>query len=134
MKFSLYSKAIALMVAGLLAIGAFAAGPAHKGNFQVADPFEVNGKHLPAGYYSVIWTGDGPDVTVNITRGNKVLATAPAKVVVLDQKADQDASEVKNGSNGTRELSAVRFSGKKYALQISGEAGQGSKNSGATVK
>src|SRR6266849_271467 len=111
MKFPLYSKVITLVVAILLTTAAFAAGAAHKGNFQVSSPVSVNGQQLPAGDYTVTWAGDGPAVTVNIARGSKVLATASAKVVALDQKSDQDATEVKTGSSGARELSSVRFSG-----------------------
>ncbi len=134
MRFSLYSKVIVLTMAGLLATSAFAAGAAHKGSFKVTDPVAVNGKQLPAGDYTITWNGDGPDVTVNITQGSKVLATASGKVVALDQKSDQDAAEVRNSSSGSRELTAVRFSGKKYALEISGEAGHGQMKSGVSVK
>jgi hypothetical protein len=134
MKFSLYSKVTAFVVAVLLTTAVFAAGAAHKGNLQVGNPVGVNGKQLPAGEYTVTWTGDGPDVTVNIARGSKVLATASAKVVALDKKADQDAAEVKNSSSGARELSVVRFSGQKYELELSAQTGQGSGKTGSSLK
>src|SRR5262245_54790684 len=110
MKSSLSSKLITLATAVLLTASAFA-GTTHKGSLQISDPVQVNGKQLPAGDYTVTWSGDGPNVNVSITRSGKVLATAAAKVVTLDQKSSQDAAEVKNGVTGSRELITLRFSG-----------------------
>ena len=93
----------------------------------------MNGKQLPAGEYTDAWSGDGPNVNVNITRSGKVLATAAAKVVTLGQKSSQDAAEVKNSSTG-RELLALRFSGQKTQLEITGEAGQDQGKSGDSMK
>jgi hypothetical protein len=131
MKSPLFSKFITLAIAVLLTTSAFA-GAAHKGNLQVSDPVQVNGKMLPAGDYTVTWSGDGPNVNVNIARGSKVLATVAAKIVTLDQKASEDAAEVKNSSTGSRELLALRFSGQKTQLEITGDGGQG--KAGDSVK
>jgi len=130
MKSRFFSQFITLLLALLLAGSAFAANT-HKGSFQIFDPVQVNGKQLPAGEYTVTWDGDGPNVNVNITRGGKVMATAAAKVVALEQKADQDAAEVKVGSTGARDLTAIRFSGKKYQLELGGDSGQGANKSGS---
>ena len=132
MKFPLSSKLITLALATLLATTAFAAD-SHKGSLQVFDPVQVNGKNLPAGEYTVAWKGDGPDVTLNISHDGKVVATATAKIVPLEQKAEQDAAEVKSVSAGGRELTAIRFSGKKYQLDIGAGSGQGDK-SGDSMK
>src|SRR5215471_1731719 len=110
MKSRLFSKFITLPLAALLAVSAFAAN-AHKGSFQIFDPVQVNGKQLPAGIYTVTWNGEGPNVSLNITRDGKVMATTTAKIVMLEQKAEQDAAEVKAGSAGARDLTGIRFSG-----------------------
>lgn len=133
MKSPLSSKLMTLMTAMLLATSAFAAGAAHKGSLEVSDPILVNGKQLTAGNYAVVWEGDGPDATLHIMQGKKEIATAPCKVVVLDQKAPQDAAEVRTGSEG-RELTAVRFSGQKYQLNLAGESDQAQMKSGASTK
>lgn len=133
MKSSLFSKFITLMAAVLLATGAYAAGAAHKGSLEVADSILVNGKQVPPGSYTVVWDGDGPDTSLHIMQGKKEIATAPCKVVALDQKASQDAAELKNSSAG-RELTAVRFSGQRYQLDVAGEASQAGMKSGNSVK
>jgi 2-methylaconitate cis-trans-isomerase PrpF len=116
MKSASISKSI-LAVTILLAGTAFA-GDSFKGNFQLSSPTQVSGKQLPAGDYVAKWDGSGPDVQVNIVKNGKTVATVPAKLVQLNAKASEDAAELKSGSNGNRELTSLRFSGKKYSLEI----------------
>lgn len=123
MKSPLFSRFMTLMTAVLLAASAFAAGASHKGTLEISDPVLVNGKQIAPGTYTVVWDGDGPDTSLHIMKGGKEVATAPCKVVALDQKASQDATEVKTNS-GSRELSAVRFSGQKYELDVAQDASQ----------
>jgi hypothetical protein len=133
MKFSHSFKVMTLASALLLATGAFAAGAAHKGSFQVSDSIQVNGKQLQAGEYTVSWDGEGPAVNLHFMKGGKEVATAPATVVKLDQKASQDAAEVK-GSASDRQLTALRFSGKTYELDLGTENSQAQGKTGDTVK
>jgi hypothetical protein len=128
-----FSKFITLPLALLLAGSALAAG-GHKGSLQVFDPVQVNGKQLPAGEYTVTWDGDGPNVNLNITRDGKVMATSTAKVVTLEQKPAQDQAEVKTNSAGARNLVAIRFSGKKYQLELAGDSSQGADKSSDSMK
>src|SRR5215471_958213 len=96
---SLLSKLMAVAV-GLFAMTSAHAGSAsqHKGSFTIADPIQVNGKQIPAGNYDVAWEGEGPTVKVSISKGGKELASAIANVVTLEQKASDNAVEVKNSS------------------------------------
>lgn len=121
MRSALFSKIVLAVLTLGLATSAFAA---NKGNFQISGPVQVNGTEIPAGDYVAKWDGTGPDVKVDITRNGKVLATVPAKVVDLNSKAPEDAAEVNNKSNGSRELTGLRFSGKKIALEISNQTTQ----------
>ena len=130
MKSSLSSKIMMLATAALLTMGAYAAGPVHKGTLQIGDAVQVNGTQLPAGEYTVTWQGDGPNVDLHIAQGRKELATAPATLVPLDQKASQDSAEIKT-SSGARELSAIRFAGQKYQLDL---VGSGSARAGDSMK
>jgi 2-methylaconitate cis-trans-isomerase PrpF len=118
MKSASISKSI-LAVTILLAGTAFA-GDSFKGNFQLSSPTQVSGKQLPAGDYVAKWDGSGPDVQVNIVKNGKTVATVPAKLVQLNAKANEDAAELKSGSNGNRELTSLRFSGAEAKTQ-SGE-------------
>lgn len=120
MKFQSISKSLLLGLALLLATSAFAA--ANKGSLQLSNPVTVSGKQLSAGDYSVKWDGNGPNVELNILRGNKVVATTPARLIDLSQKQNNDNAVVKNNADGTRSLAEIRFGGKKYALAIGSES------------
>jgi len=117
MKSSLFSKVMMLAAVTLLSTGLYAAGAVHRGNLQVGNAIQVNGKQLPPGDYTVTWEGEGPTVDLHIARGTKEVATAQAKLVPLDKKASQDAAEISTGS-GSRELTALRFAGQKYELDV----------------
>ena len=118
MKFTKISKGLLLGLAVLLATSAFAA---NKGTMQFQDPVTVNGKELAAGDYNVKWEGNGPNVEVNILRGNNVVATVPARMVDLERVPDKN-SVVTVVDSGRKSLSEIRLSGRKYALAISGES------------
>ena len=120
MKFQ-HIKGLLLGLALLFATGAFAAA-ANKGSVQLFDSVSVSGKQLAKGTYSVKWDGSGPNVELSFLQGNVVVATTSARVVDLSQKTANDAAIVKNGADGTKVLSELRFEGKKYALAIGGDS------------
>jgi hypothetical protein len=134
MKLSLNSKLVTLALALVLATSAFAASDAHKGRLQVFDSVQVNGKQIPAGEYQLKWEGSGSDVQLNIMKGSKVLATSPAKLVDLEQKASGDSAVVSKNADGTRALNQIRFGGKKYALSLNGETSQAEMKSSDSSK
>jgi hypothetical protein len=132
MKFSQSLKFVTLMVVLLISITALAADM-HKGSLTVADPIQVNGKQLKPGDYTVRWQGEGPGVNLQFIQNGKEVATAPATVIQLDRKASEDATEVK-GSGSDRQLSAIRFSGQKYELDLTGERAQAQSKTGESMK
>ena len=112
-------KSLALLaLALLLATSAFASNTA---SFAIEDPININGTHLQAGNYKVSWTGNGSNVELSIMKGNKVLATTPARLVDLNSPARDNASVVNTNADGSRSLSEIRFAGKKYALALGAE-------------
>ena len=113
------SKSLFLGLALLLATSAFAA---NKGTLSVQEPISVNGTQLAPGDYKVQWEGNGPAVELSITQGKKVVAKAPAHMVNLETPAQNDAAVVKNNGDGTKSLSEVRLSGKKFSLALGEEA------------
>jgi hypothetical protein len=119
MKFQNISKSLLVGLALLLATSAFAA--ANKGSMQLLDPVNVSGKQLPAGDYSVKWDGSGPNVEVNIMKGNKVVATTPARLIDLTQKPDRDSAVIRNNDDGSKSLAEIHFGGKTYGLAIGTE-------------
>jgi hypothetical protein len=113
------SKSLFLGLALLLATSAFAA---NKGTLSVQEPITVNGTQLAPGDYKVQWEGNGPAVELSITQGKKVVAKVPAHMVNLETPAQNDAAVVKNNGDGTKSLSEVRLSGKKFSLAVGEEA------------
>jgi hypothetical protein len=113
------SKSLFLGLALLLATSAFAA---NKGSLQIQEPTSVNGTKLAPGDYKIEWDGNGPSVELSILQGRKVIAKVPAHVVDLNRPAQNDAAVVKNSEDGTKTLSEVRLSGKKFAFAVGEEA------------
>jgi hypothetical protein len=113
------SKSLFLGLALLLATSAFAA---NKGSLQIQEPTSVNGTKLAPGDYKLQWDGNGPSVELSIMQGRKVIAKVPAHVVDLSRPSQNDAAVVKNSEDGTKTLSEVRLSGKKFAFAVGEEA------------
>ena len=130
MKFGNISKGLLLGLALLLATSVFAAS--NKGSMQLLDAVTVSGKQLPAGDYSVKWDGTGPNVELNILKGNKVVATTSARLIDLSEKPNNDAAVVKNNDDGSRALTEIHFGGKKYALAIGQETASMDGSSGSS--
>jgi len=120
MKLQNIFKSLVLGLALLLATGVFAA--TNKGSIQLFDTVSISGTQLGAGEYSVKWDGKGPDVQLNILKGNKVVATTQARLIDLDDKPASDAALVTNNADGSKALTQIRFGGKKYALAIGSES------------
>jgi hypothetical protein len=99
----------------LFATTAFAA---NKGALHVQSTTMVGKTQLSAGEYTVQWEGAGPDVELTIKLHSRVKATVPAKVIPLDQPLRDDAAILDTDGNGGRRLLEIRFSGKKFLLQI----------------
>ena len=113
------SKSLFLGLALLLATSAFAA---NKGSLQVQEPLSINGTKLAPGDYKVEWDGAGPSVEMSILKGKSVVAKVPAHLVDLDQASPANATVVKRNDDGTRSLTQIRVSGKKYALAVGEDA------------
>jgi hypothetical protein len=133
MKSSLFSKVMFATLALALTTSVFAASSdSHKSNFEISAATQVNGTELPAGDYTAKWEGSGPTVQVSIMQGKKVVATVPAEVVALEQPASNTQTEIKSNSNGDRELTSLKFSGKKLSLALGTESAKAQSKSAST--
>ena len=119
MKFTTVTKTLMMGFAILLASSAFAAT---KGSLSLLNPASINGTKLKAGDYKLEWEGTGPSVEVSIMQGKKVVAKVPATLVDLSSPSPNNAAVVQKHDDGTSTLSGARFEGKKYALQLGGDA------------
>jgi hypothetical protein len=115
MKFATVSKSLMMGLALLLATSAFAAT---KANLTLTAATDINGTKLNAGDYKVQWDGTGPTVEVSILKGKNVVAKTQAKLIDLQSASPSDAAIVMKNSDGSDELAGVRFSGKKYAIEL----------------
>jgi hypothetical protein len=120
MKLSNITKSLTLGVAVLLASSAFAG--TNKTTLQVQEATTISGTKLAPGEYKVQWEGNGPNVEMSILKGKNVVAKVPARVVELPSAAPSDAAVVHRNDDGSRSLSEIRMSGKKYALAVGEEA------------
>ena len=91
---------------------------ANKGSLHVQSTTMAGTTQLTAGEYTVQWENPGPDVQLKIKLHNRVKATVPAKVIPLDQPLREDAAVLDTDGNGGRRLLEIRFSVKKFFLQI----------------
>ena len=132
MKSMLFSRMIPALLALTLAGSAFAGNGSHKESFQISTDAQVNGKQLPAGEYEARWEGSGPTVQVSITQGKKVIATVPAQVIDLQKASFASETEIKNSASGDREITSLRFSGKKYALELGSESAKAQSKTDST--
>lgn len=113
-------KAILLATTILLAGSAFASS---KGSLELQHPTNVAGKQLATGSYMVRWEGTGDQVQVKIYQGKNEVASAPARMVTVAQAPQGNSAVVNTNSDGSYSLAEIRFGGKKYALQITNDAG-----------
>ena len=119
MKLSTVPKSLFLGLALLLAASAFAA---NKGTLQIQESISVSGTQLKPGEYKVQWDGAGSNVELSILQGKTVVAKVPAHIVDLSEPSARDAAVVTQNNDGSRSLSEVRLSGKKFAIAVGEEA------------
>ena len=121
-------QGLMLACAVLLATSAFAA---NKGSFELMHPTQVAGKELPPGTYKVQWEGSGNDVHLNILKGKNQVASTNARILQMPVASQEDNALVNLNQDGSRSLSQIRFRGKTFALDLTGEgAGAGSGGAG----
>jgi hypothetical protein len=115
MKLTKTLQGVLIGSAFLFASDAFAA---NKGALHVSSPETVAGERLDAGDYTVRWEGAGPGVQLKIMQGGKVVVAVPAKLVALDSASPSDSVILDIDGNGSRTLSQIFFSGKRFALRV----------------
>jgi hypothetical protein len=99
-------KAKSLFVFAALLIPALAfAAEKKSANVEIDQPLKVADTQLAPGQYRVTWDGSGSDVTVTFLKGNKTVATAPAKLV--NTSSNQNAIETFTTADKTQLLKAV---------------------------
>ena|SRR5271165_6882613 len=114
--------AVLLFGTALLFSSAALAGEANRGKLQLSDKVVVDGQPLNPGNYRVEWDGSGPNVQVRLVLGKQTVATLPAHLAEQLTANSQDAYSTSVEHDGSRALTTIYFSGKRFALQIDHEA------------
>jgi len=105
-----------LAMAMLFATTAFAA--ANKTSIQVNNGVTVGGKTLSPGKYTVTWEGQGQNVDLTVIKGKELIVKTPARLLDLPGVSANNAVVVKDNPDGTRALSQIQISGKKFVLDL----------------
>ena len=83
MKMNRTGICVALLFAAIFATTITSTSLADSKHITISSAVTIGGSTvLPAGDYRVVWNGSGPDVQVSFMRGNKTIATVPAKLVL----------------------------------------------------
>jgi hypothetical protein len=119
MKMKNFAKGLLFGASLLLASAAFAG---EKATVKLYDDVKVNGKTLTPGDYQLAWEGTGGDVQVSIRQGKNIIATIPPQVETSSSSAPSTGYSTKQADDGSKSLTNVFFSGKKYSLNLAQQA------------
>ena len=89
-------------------------------HITLSDSVMVAGTQFKAGDYRVTWEGTGPVVQVAFKQGDKVLVTAPARLVTESSPYD-GAIQIKTGNADVKILQGIQW--KKKSLVFDQSAG-----------
>lgn len=102
----------------LLAPVSVFAGQKNEGKFTVAESVQFGTSQLKPGDYKVQWEGSGSDVQIKVLQYGKVVATAPGKLVPLEQVPGRDSVTL-DATNDVRKVEKIDFAKQKQELVIS---------------
>ena len=109
---------LAFFGSALLLSSAAVAGDSNKASIQIYEKINVEGKALNPGRYTITWDGAGPNVQVNVLQGKQTVATFPAHLTEQATRNTEDAYGSSAETDGSRTLTAIYPSGKRFSLEI----------------
>jgi hypothetical protein len=112
------SQTLRISLTALALLTASNAFAANRGSLHVSSPEDVAGKQLAAGDYSVRWEERASGVELTIMHGNKVVATAIADKLPLQNASSSDSVVLDIQTGQQPRLSQIFFSGQRVAFQI----------------
>jgi hypothetical protein len=90
----------------------------NEGNLMISDPVQLGSTVFEPGNYKVEWQGSGPAVNVDILRGGKTIATAPATMVGYTAGYDAVITGQEAGNPQTPTLKEIDFGKQKEGLRL----------------
>lgn len=119
--------------AGSLLLASGALAQEEKAKLNLPETVTVAGQQLTPGEYKLTWNGTGPSVELKIVKGKQVV-TVPARVVQEANTTISNSYGARKEADGSRTLTTIYFSGKKYNLEIAGAQSASTENSSAVSK
>jgi len=119
MKSKHFAKGLLFGASLLLASAAFAG---EKASIKLYEDVKVSGKTLAAGRYDLAWEGSGANVQLSIRQGKDTIATVPAQIETSASAPTSTGYSTKKEDDGSKSLTNVFFSGKKYTLNFDQQA------------
>ena len=119
MKTKHFAKGLLFGASLLLASAAFAG---EKATIKLYEDVKVNGKTLAPGRYDLAWEGTGANVQLSIRQGKDTIATVPAQLETSASAPASTGYSTKKEDDGSKSLTNVFFSGKKYSLNFDQQA------------
>lgn len=110
------------LLLGATLVFASAAFAGEKATVKVYDDVKISGKSLAPGTYELAWEGSGANVTVAVRRGAETVATIPAAVETSKSAPSTTGYSTKTAADGSKEITAVFFAGKKISLNLDQQA------------
>jgi hypothetical protein len=104
-----HMKYMAIVALALMTPVALLAAPKNSAKVTFSQTVTVNGTQVPPGDYRVEWQGTGASVEASILQAGKVLASAPA-TLVIEKTNLNGAFETKEGANNSHILQAIDWS------------------------
>src|ERR1700741_2086290 len=109
---------LAFFGSALLLSSAAFAGDSNKASIQIYEKINVEGKALNPGKYTITWDGAGPNVQVNVLQGKQTVATFSAHLTEQATRNTEDAYGSAADTNGSRTLTAIYPTGKRFSLDL----------------
>lgn len=88
----------------------------HRQSFQVANEVQVSGEKLSPGSYEVTWLGTATEVQLELLKGGKVIAEAPARIGLLAEKSHADKIVTRTNPDGSNSIASLEFAGESFVL------------------
>jgi hypothetical protein len=87
-------------------------------NFTLINPARVGAKTLKAGRYKMEWNGQGQNVSVDIMRSGKTVATAQGALVPQKYKSQYNAVDIHTAKNSAHVINGFYFHNRRNELVL----------------
>jgi len=101
------------------AVFMLAAGTALASTFNVPYSGKMAGAKIEAGRYNITWQANSPDVTVTVSKGKEVVATAKGRMESRSTKYQRNMVVYSTNSDGSQTITELRIGGTNSAIVFS---------------